>query len=211
MSARWLALAISSLILCGYSSAQEQNCASIAALASMARANSTTSLAAEKKKAGEGYGGQLVYAARKLELSPRDKNAALSLLNLMPRNGEQQLILTTLGTSMCDSESIRDMVSLERLEERLPSDFASAVLLVPQKVNAFVSYGTVAVGDPHSDFVVQMKRVCRTYHRAFISAVNSLGEGSREDDNLATLSSEWFRTKIFDPNGCRPLILPEAE
>jgi hypothetical protein len=177
----------------------------------MARANSTISLAAEKKKVGEGYRGHLVYAARKLELSPRDKNSGLSLLNLMPRNGEQQLILTTLGTSMCDSESTRDMVSLGRLEERLPNDFASAVLLIPQKIPDYVTYGTVAVGDPHSDFVIHMKRVCRTYHRAFISAVNSLGEGNRDDDNFATRSSEWFRTKIFDPIGCRPLIFPEAE
>jgi hypothetical protein len=177
----------------------------------MARASSTNLLAAEKQNAGAGYRVQLVYAARNLELNPHDKNAALSLLSLMPKNGEQQLIATNLGTSMCDAESTRDILSLGRLQDRLPRDFATAVLLVPHKIRAYVSYGSVAAGDPHSDFVLQMKRVCRANRKAFIGAVNSLGEGSREEEGFSISGSEWFRTKIFDPIGCRPLIFPEAD
>jgi hypothetical protein len=211
MSKRTFAVVIAGIAFCGSLSAQEPDCASIAALARMARASSTTSLVAEKQNAGEGYKMQLVYAARKLELVPKNKDAALSLLNLMPQNSEQQLILTTLGTSMCDSESTRDMTSLARIEDRLPHDFATAVLLVPQKIDAYVFYGSITVGDPHSDFVIQMKRVCRIYHGAFVGAVNKLGEGTREEETFSSPSSQWFRTKIFDPIGCRPLIFPEAD
>jgi len=177
----------------------------------MVRANSAASLAAEKQKAREGYREQLVYAAKKHELSPQDKNAALALLNLMPQNAKQQLILTTLSTSMCDSETVRDMVTLARLEDRLPHDFTSAVLLVPGKIQAYVSYGSVAIGDPHSDFALQMKRVCRVNHSAFISAADSLDKVNWGEENFAYPSSERFRTKIFDPVGCRPLEFPEAD
>jgi len=177
----------------------------------MARANSAASLAAERQKAREGYREQLVYAARKFELNRQDKLAALALLNLMPENAEQQGVLTTLASSMCDSEPVRDMVSLARLEDRLPHDFTSAVLLVPRKIQAYVFYGSVATGDPHSDFVLQMKRVCRVNHSAFISAIDSLGNGDRKEEYFDYPSSEWFRTKIFDPVGCHPLEFPEAD
>ena len=199
MSKRRLAVTIVCFALCRTLSAQESDCAPIVALAKMVRANSAASLAAEKQKAREGYREQLVYAARKYELTPQDKLAALALLNLMPQNAEQQLILTTLSASMCDPETVRDMVTLARLEDRLPHDFTSAVLLVPRKIQAYVFYGSVATGDPHSDFVLQMKRVCRVNHSAFIGAIDSLGKGERKEEYFDYPSSEWFRTKIFDP------------
>jgi hypothetical protein len=178
----------------------------------MARAISTTELMKSQNRAGNSYQAQVVFEARLLELNPRDKSAAKSILELLPTNEAQQLALTTFGDSICDTESVRDMGSLDRLEARLPRAFATAVLLVPAQMSAYISFAYESADDPHSDYGIQMQRVCKVNHAAFISAVKKLGDGSPENEgHLAVPSTQWFIARIFNSKTCRTLVLPEAE
>ena len=65
------------VVLCAASSgvlaAQEQGCGEIVAMAGIARARSSATMAAHKQKAGDSYRAQVVSAARALELRPMDK------------------------------------------------------------------------------------------------------------------------------------------
>jgi hypothetical protein len=199
------------VVFCGSLRAQEKNCSEVAALAGMARAKSIARLVAVEKNAGDSYRAQIVFHARMLELDPKSRRIADSLLELIPTDEEQKIVLITLGDSLCDSEPMRDMAALDRLGERIAHDFAIAVLLAPQKMQVYVAYSYVAADDPHSDYAVQMQRVCRVKHSLFLEAVNRFGKGSNGGGYPPTPSRDWFSTHIFDPNACRALVLPEAE
>lgn len=198
-------------VLCANLRAQVMSCVEVSALAKMARAKSFAALVAGKRKAGESYRAQIVFSARLLELNPAGKRAANALLKLIPKDEAQQLTLMTLGDSLCDTEQFRDMDSLDRIGERIPKDLATAVLQAPDKLIVYVSYAYQAAQDPHNDYAVQMVRVCRRNHAAFIKAVNQLGDGGGAESDFPTVSSAAFRKRIFDPDGCRPLIFPEAD
>jgi len=206
---RLLSLALF-LLFCGSLRAQDENCSVVVGLGRMARAKSVAALAAEERKAGDGYRAQVVFHARLLELDPKSRRAANSLLGLIPKDEKQELVLMTLGDSLCDGESLRDMNSLDRLGQRIPSGLARAVLLVPEKMQAYVSYARHALQDPHNDYAVQMERVCRARHDSFLRAVNQLADGIGEGD-FPTTSAEAFRTRILDPKSCHALALPEAD
>jgi hypothetical protein len=167
----------------------------------MARARSTDALSQQKKRAGDSYRAQVVFAARLFELRPKDMSAANLLLNLIPRDDAQQSTLMTLGDSLCDSELVSDMKSLGRVRDALPRDFAGAVLLVPSNMPAYVAYSLTATLDPHSDYALQMRRVCRQAHAEFTKAIDLLPPDKRD----------WFTKHILDPKGCRALALPESE
>jgi len=91
------------------------------------------------------------------------------------------------------------MTALGRLGDRLPRDLARAVLLVPGKMQDYVSYAQTSIGDPHSDYTVQMQKVCKARHKQFVDAVN----------NLSAKDKNWFVSKIFNLDGCHPLLFPE--
>jgi len=199
------------LIFCPGIFPQVQNCASVTALADIVRAKSRSALVVALKRTGGGYRAEILSAARRLELDPTNKQAAESLLELIPNGDEQDLLLVELGDSQCDAEPLRDMVALGKARERLPRDFSSAVLLVPRQMPAYISYGAVTSADPHSDYIVQMRHVCLVKHNEFLKAVDSLETWNRNEEWLPKDSREWFRTKIFDPTHCKPLVLPEAD
>lgn len=79
--------------------AEQNNCSEIAAIAKMARSRSPETLRVAKQEAGDSYRSQLVFAARLLELNPTDRDAAKSLLEQIPKNEAQELVLMTLGTA----------------------------------------------------------------------------------------------------------------
>src|ERR1700736_2918755 len=95
----------------GALSAQEPNCSEIVAMARIARAKSSSTVAAQKQKAGDSYRAQVVFAARSLELRPTDKRAAVLLLNFIPQDDGQHTTWMTLGDSLCSAESAADMKS----------------------------------------------------------------------------------------------------
>jgi hypothetical protein len=203
------------IVLCSASCAsllaQETSCSEVDSIGRIARARSSAGLVAEKQRAGKSYRVQVIFAARQFELDQRNENAAALLLGLIPQNDAQQLVWMTLGESLCDAEPVQDIMLLGRLRDRLAHDLASAVILVPKKMQAYVSYAAEAVQDPHNDYAIQMQRVCRSHHVAFASAVKQLGDGSPEVGTFATASSDWFRTHILDPKSCRAVALPEAD
>ncbi len=133
--------------------------------------------------------------------SPKSKHAAEVLLESIPKDDEQQTVLIELGDSLCDGESLTDMQSLARIGEILPQNLARAVLIVPEKLPAYVAYALTSIQDPHSDYAVQMQIVCRTRHAEFIGSV---GE-------LASDKKTLFVKRVFSPETCKALFLPEAE
>ena len=197
----WAAVGAICMASCAALSAQAPNCDEVAAMARMARAKSTAFLGAEKRKAGDSYRAQLVFASRLLELHPEEQQAAVLLLNLIPQGDEQQTIWMTLGDALCSGESMSDMKSLGRLGESLPRKLARAVLLVPDKLPGYIAYASTSVQDPHSDYAVQMQTVCRDKHAEFLKAVEGLPSDQRD----------WFVNHVFNPEGCHALALPEAE
>jgi len=189
------------IVSCVNLGAQETNCAEIVSIAKVARASTIASMNANSKKAGDSYRARLVLAARRFELAPLSKNAAAVLLGFIPQNDEQQTVWMTLGDSLCDSEPVREMLSLSRVRDRLARDLAQAVLLVPGNIHAYLAYAAKAVGDPHSDYAMQMQRVCHAKYAAFTNAVRVMAPDDRA----------WFISHIFEPTACKPLALPEAD
>jgi hypothetical protein len=191
--------------------AQEKNCTIVAAMARMARASTAGELLAQKPQAKDSYGARAVFAVRQFELMPENKDAGALLLSVIPRNDDQQNIWMYMPAHQCDGELEQDQISLSIVEERLARDLARAAILVPEKMQDYVWYAAEAVQDPHSDYAIQMQKVCRARHAAFAKAVEQLGEGSPETGDFATASADWFRKHILNPESCRALTFPEAD
>jgi hypothetical protein len=166
----------------------------------MVRARSIAALGDEKKRAGEGYRVEVVFAFRAFELHPNDRTLAGALLRLIPQDDPQQTVLMTLGDSLCDSEDMADMKALARVRDGLPRMLTKAVALAPNGMSAYVSYSFVAVLDPHSDYAVQMQRVCRELRPELSRSVAALPVAKRE----------WFTEHILDLQNCRAIELPES-
>ena len=189
------------IAFCQMLTAQKPDCGETDAMAKMARAISPAELTADKLKAGDSYRARVVFAAKQFELIPQVHEAALLLLNIIPENIEQQRLLASLGYSLCGTESYHDMKSLEQITEHFPRSLARAVLLAPDKIPAYVAYSVASVEDPHSDYAVQMQKICRVRHPEFIAAVAKLPLDKKDR----------FLRYVFDPDGCNALSLPSVE
>lgn len=185
-------------VLCG---AENLSCSQVAAISNMAASNSRASLIKWQKKAGDSYIARLVYSFRAFELDPTDPQVASRLLSLVPPSKEEEPLWHTLDGFLCQQQRIEEIKILAALQARIPHDLARAVVLVPKKMLDYVSYAYTSIQDPHSDYAVQMRSVCRTQHKAFVGAVNHLPSDDRQ----------WFVKKIFNPDECRAIAVPEAE
>jgi len=188
------------------SAAQQLKCTEVHAMAGIASAKSTTELMAWNAKAGDSNRAKIVFSFRLFELHPTDPNYASAILDLIPKDENQSLVFYSLSEDIdCQpepdngAESEADMRALARLESRLPRDWASAVLLVPSRMSAYVAYANASSGYPDSDYAVQMQRVCRTKRREFRDAV----------DHLSPDAKRWFLSSTFNPDGCHALHFPE--
>ncbi|MGD0479203.1 MAG: hypothetical protein ABSA42_03465 [Terracidiphilus sp.] len=189
--------------LCGALLSQEPGCLEISRMAAMARAKTPAALKASKEKAGDSYRAQLIFAARMLEIDPRNKTAAESLLNLLPKDEfgpEQTAWLDLAQLEQCPSGGpyVGESKPLDVLEYHLPRLAARAVLLAPDKMFDYVSYAQFSV-TPESDYAVQMRKVCMARHQQFVDAAN----------RLPPKDKSWFVSKIFNPDGCRTIAFPE--
>jgi hypothetical protein len=72
--------------------------------------------------------------------------------------------------------------------------------LVPDKIPEYVAYSLTSVQDPHSDYAIQMQKVCRAKHAEFIQAVAKLPREKKDQ----------FMKYIFDPDACNALTLPQS-
>lgn len=181
--------------------AENLSCSQVAAISNMAASKSTPSLIKWQKKAGDSYIAHLVYSFRAFELNPTDQRVASRLLSLVPPSKEEEPLWHTLDGFLCEEERIEEIKILTVLQARIPHDLARAVVLVPKKMLDYVSYAYTSSQDPHNDYAVQMRSVCRTQHKAFVGAVNNLPSDDRQ----------WFVKKIFNPDECRAIAVPEAE
>lgn len=203
-NAKSLIAVLISFTFCYSLPSQEPNCLETSAVGAMARANTIAALKVRKQKAGNSYRSRLVFAARMLEIDPKNKTAAESLLNLLPKDdlGPEQAVWLSLDQlAQCPSGGIPDidLMPLFDLQERLPHDAAIAVLLVPDRMFDYVSYAPIATESVVNDYALQMRKVCRIRHQQFVETVKKL---SSKEKNL-------FVTHVFNPDGCRAIAIPE--
>jgi hypothetical protein len=189
------------LFCCRASLSQTPDCNQIGALAKMVRAKSPETLAEQKKRAGADYRAKIVFAVRLLELRPNEQEAAASLLDVIPQNDNQQTAWMTIGDSLCDAESMADITSLGQIRDRLPRALAKAALVAHEMPPAYVAYAIMSTQDPHSDYALQMEKVCRIKHQQFVKSLDGLPDEKRS----------WFASHILNPERCRALALPEAK
>jgi hypothetical protein len=143
---------------------------------------------------------QLVRAAHSFETAPKSKNRALELLDKLPQSEEQFVVWISLGDLLCDGEAIADMMTLGHLGDRLPRLVMRAVTQIPLRLPKVLRFALVARRDPHSDYAVQLQRLCKLRKRAFLEARESLTNTERRD----------FDSGVFDVRSCRAKALPEA-
>jgi len=188
-------------IVLGLCFAHSQRCDEIAATAEMSRAKSMHDVTSASKRAGHDYRAGFVLAFRSFQLQPRSKDAAERLLRMIPTDDTQQKVLMMRGDSLCDAESVADMRAMAQVNENFPRELARAVLLAPNFLASYVRFSIVAVQDPHSEYAVEMKKVCQKAHPSFVRAVNQLSEKERR----------VLTTQVMDANSCRVISVPEGE
>ena len=54
-------------------------------------------------------------------------DSALKVIELIPRNQDQDAVWNTLEGSLCEHEDVADMKTLGRFQARLPHDLAKAI------------------------------------------------------------------------------------
>jgi len=202
---------IAFILFGGLVHSQEKDGSVVAAMGRMARAKSVAELVEAKPKTDGDYAVQAVFAVRRFEIMPSSKHAAMLLLNAIPRNEDEQNTWMNMGSSQCDQEPVQDITSLAALADRFARDLARAAILVPERMRDYVWYAAEASSDPHSDYAVQMQKVCRKRHSAFTTAVHQLDKGSGISDYFTTASPDWFRAHILNTETCRALTFPEAD
>jgi hypothetical protein len=170
----------------GQVSAEQLNCAQVHAMAQIARARSISELQSLRTSAGESYRAQLVFAFRGLELKPTELTAS-AVLEFLPQNDSHREEWYSLSGLLCEQEQMRDVKSLAMLQARMSHDFATSVIIVPNKMKEYVSYPVIMGLDPHDDYAERMTAVCRRHHREFTAAVNQLPEKDRN----------WFLRIVF--------------
>ena len=180
--------------LAGQSCAEQLNCAQVHAMAQMARASSISELQSLRRSAGESYRAQLVFAFRALELEPTNLTAS-GVLDFLPQNDSHREEWYSLSGWICEQEQERDVKSLAMLQARMSHDFARSVILVPKKMNEYVSYPLIMGLDPHDDYAERMTAVCRRHHREFTAAIKALAEKDRD----------WFLRIVFRTFGLPPI------
>jgi hypothetical protein len=191
------------LLLSVLGRAQEPGCIEISRIASLAKANSSKTLRLRIDEAGDNYRTRLVLAARLLEIDPQNRDAANYLLNLLPKDEfslEESAWLDLSQLQQCPSGGIpdSDLKALDRLQNHLPRLAARAVILIPEKMPEYVAYAFLLI-NPESDYAVRMQEVCRVRNKQFLTAL----------DGLSTEKKRWFVAKIFNPQACRAIWLPE--
>jgi len=179
--------------------AEEHKCNEVAATARMARATTDMSLSNIRKLAGNTYRANLVFVYRIFQLHKR-KIDAERLLTSIPKNDAEQTIVLTLGDALCDAEPVRDMLTLSKVNEGIGRELANAVILAPDLMQSYVLYSLDAVQDPHSDYAIQMRRVCQQTRHPFVESVKKLAPDKKK----------WFAEHVMNPESCKPLAIPES-
>lgn len=193
-----------SLICIGESAAPvlaaDMDCGELAAIAKVAGAKNESELIAQARQIGSSYFAQSVFAARSFEIR-NDRNSAAILLDLLPKNDEQRVIWGSLGQAVCDRETVSEAKLLGRLRDRLAKNVAQAVILAPEKMLPYVVFSLGTTSDPHSEYALEMKRVCLRKKGVLTEAVEMLAEHEKR----------WFHGHVMALKNCQALDLPESD
>jgi hypothetical protein len=135
---------------------------------------------------------------RVFELTP-SKASANALLEVLPKDEKQELAWVTLGDSLCESESMADMMILGKLEDRSAREFSRAILLCPVRLSSYLTYVANASSNPHIDAAMQAQKVCQTDRARFEKAFDGLPADERRQ----------FAKYVLRPDTCQALRFPE--
>lgn len=137
----------------------------------------------------------VLLSGRRFELDT-SKATAEALLQVLPTNKTQYW-------RWAEHEScaapVKDLLTVGNLFERLPRLFARAVGLSPQRLQQYIAFSAIVYEDPHNDYIIHMQVVCRRNPEAFRRVLNSLPV------DQGTLIS----TRVFNPQNCRAIAIPE--
>lgn len=198
---RLVATVVALVFSCITAFAQSAGCAQIHAVVQMAKAKTPEAVRDKKSSAGADYRADLVFAFRIFEMKSTAKTAAVRLLEMIPRDADQQNVVLTLGDAVCNDESLAEMKALAKVADGLAVALSRAVKLAPEYMGKYVAYASIATQDPHSDYAVQMSTVCHSLHASFVKAVAQLPESDKQS----------FHEHIMKTESCKVLALPEAE
>lgn len=145
---------------------------------------------------------ELVFFARLLMLSPKDKTAAGRLLELTPvSEDEQEQLMQMMDPPEETSIEEGDKKALATIYDRWPAMMTRAALLAPDDMKNYVGYLLLAPNDEHSNFAALAEKVCSSHPAQFRTAIASLSQ--QEQDFIAS--------KIFDAKACKTVTVSQQE
>jgi hypothetical protein len=137
-----------------------------------------------------------------LLLQPSSQVASKGLLENMPTTDREVMLLFTLSDwHEGATTSENQMEELDRIHTAWPRLLAAAVQRWPKFLPAYIRYGRLALDDIHSDYTGYEQRVCQAAPRRFKLAFHTLNAKDQT----------YIRKYVFDPTGCKPIFLSEAE
>jgi hypothetical protein len=156
----------------------------------------------ENKSSVKDKTARMVLYTNWLILEPGAAEASKQLLVDLPTTELEVMLLATLPDWHDGATTSRkQMQRLDRVYRAWPRLLSVGVRRWPEFLPACIRYGRLAISDIHSDFTGFERGVCRANPRRFRAAFLSL---NAEDQ-------AYLRNAVFDPDGCKPIFLSEAE
>jgi hypothetical protein len=189
------------LIIAGKSYAQT-SVSVYAAREAMAQCRTVTALQKAHGKSGvHDKTTELVFFSRWLALSPGSQVAMRGLLKNIPATEKEAVDLMALSDPPEEiSASENAMLTLGNIHDQWPKLVAHAVILAPDGMQNYVSYLPLATTDIHSHFTGNARSVCRKFPGKFRLALAGLSQKDRD----------YVRSKVFDPDHCKPIFVSEG-
>ena len=177
-----------------------RQCDNVQNAISIIHARSLRQIAQVKSVSGSDYRVDLVRAFRVFDLQ-RSRVNADGIFRLLPKNDKEYEVWMTMGDSLCESEDIVDMATLDNFSLRFSRLLAKAVVESPGNISDYIKFIILSSQDVSNNFGKDVDLVCKARHRLFVGAVNDLQKHE----------ARWFSTHVINVNSCQLLSLPEAE
>lgn len=143
---------------------------------------------------------RIVYFSRLLALRPGDADAALGLLQNIPRTEDENGQMIILATTMYPDETDAEIEIVGQAFWHYSRNLVHALRLHPEFLPAFIRYGTIALS-PHSTYPNWAAKVCRSDPKRFLRAFQALSPKNRA----------YIAHYVIQPHGCKQIAFPEAD
>ena len=154
------------------------------------------------KSAAQQETERTVLYARWLILQPSSREASKGLLENMLTTEHELMLLSTLPEwHEGATTSVAQMGHLDDIYSAWPRLLGVAVQRWHDFLPAYIRYGRLAINDIHLDYTGYERSVCKANPHGFQAAFLTL---SKEDQ-------AYIRKMVFDPDGCKPIFLGEAD